>query len=284
MEDNRLHRLDKTIENGYDFNAIGYISRGWSLYTKSIGSYIGFFLCMILISGMTQIIPIIGPFLQSFVLAPCLTAGWFIYSYKLDNNDNPKFDHFFKGFDKIGDLILANLIMFGLIFVLLVFFVMGVIGFLGVDFDNLENFDRFETIPWGLITYVILGILAILFISLFFMWIVPLVVLFNAKPMDAVSYSRKLVGANIGGHIGFFLLLLFVMMIFLVLLGIAAAINTVVSITLAVIIGLFSFIFLLPVYYVIMYVAFEDITKLNEAHEDDTLDHLVGDDFLDREF
>ena len=76
-------KIEAIIENGYNFKFGDYISQGFELLQKDLGSFILFAFLSILGMGVIFFIPIVGWFGVPLVLYPVLTAGFYIVAHKL---------------------------------------------------------------------------------------------------------------------------------------------------------------------------------------------------------
>lgn len=111
MESHIQARLNEIRQKGYTFNLGDYISKGFNVFGKQAGLFIGFTVIVFLISMVAGFIPIIGPLANQLYLSPCLMAGFFLMSYKIITNQQPQsFNDMFSGFKQPLQLILWALI------------------------------------------------------------------------------------------------------------------------------------------------------------------------------
>ncbi|MBK8516980.1 MAG: hypothetical protein IPL55_12085 [Saprospiraceae bacterium] len=127
MENNQSIR--QAIDNGYDFKIGSYISKGFELFKQNPGGYIGFAILFFIISLVINMIPLFG-FVIAVIVTPPLSVGIAIAVHKQENDGSMEFGNFFKGFDYIGQLIVAYIIM------LLIYTVIAIplILILGINF------------------------------------------------------------------------------------------------------------------------------------------------------
>lgn len=98
-------RVNERIEKGYQTNIGDYIQKGFEIFGKDIGNFIGYTVLYFLINIIASFVP----FASLLVSAP-LTAGFFIVAKKIHKGENYEFSTFFKGFDFFVPLILYSLI------------------------------------------------------------------------------------------------------------------------------------------------------------------------------
>jgi uncharacterized membrane protein len=98
-------RADELIEKGYNTDIGGYISKGYEIFSKDVGMFVGYTALMLVMSIVAGIIPF-GSF---FVQGP-LIAGFFIVAQNIDKGKSYDFETFFKGFNFFVPLFLFTLI------------------------------------------------------------------------------------------------------------------------------------------------------------------------------
>ncbi|MCK4661439.1 MAG: hypothetical protein KAT68_01130 [Bacteroidales bacterium] len=166
-------KIDELSQKGYIIDVGNYISRGWDLFQKNMGGFIGFTAIYFIITIAVGIIPFIGV-VGNILLSPCLAAGYYLVANKIYKNKNHEFEDFFKGFDYFGNLVLASLItgiFIGIGIVLLIIpgiylavaysFIIPFIIFSKTEFwTAMENSRKLVTRQW----FSILGLLIVLFI------------------------------------------------------------------------------------------------------------------------
>ena len=95
-------KIEKLIENGYDFDINKYLSEGWDLFKESAGLFI---LYALLIFVINTVVPFAG-----FVVGAVLFAGYYMAAHKIETSKNLKLEDFFKSFDFFLPLFLAGLV------------------------------------------------------------------------------------------------------------------------------------------------------------------------------
>lgn len=98
------------LEKGYDFRIGDYVSRGFEIFRQDAWPMIGFTLLLVLINVVLAVIPIIGS-LASIAINPALGVGLIIYANRVANNQERSFNTFFEGFNHLGQLIIAGLLV-----------------------------------------------------------------------------------------------------------------------------------------------------------------------------
>lgn len=107
-------RADQLIEKGYQTDIGNYISKGFRIFEKEVGLFIGYTALFFLISVVSGFIP----FAPLLISGP-LCAGFFIVAHKINKGEPYEFSTFFKGFDFFVPLLLFTLV--GGIFIFLGF-------------------------------------------------------------------------------------------------------------------------------------------------------------------
>ncbi|MFZ4634709.1 MAG: hypothetical protein ACOYNO_10930, partial [Saprospiraceae bacterium] len=241
-------QLQKRIDEGYEFNFGEYINRGLNLVQQEIGLFIGFTLLYFVISATLGTIPFFGSLVSWLVITPVGTLAFYIAGHKLDKGEKLEFSDFFRGFDKIGDLVmtalLSGLIVFGsLLPGMILLFTGGIMSFYSFDSD-------LDSLNIGLLSLgVLLMVIPAIYFSVAYLWAYPLVWFYDMKPWVAMETSRKLTGKN--------WLMVF---LFLLVTGLIAALGIV-----GLIVGI---LFTLPLMYPAQYAAFADVTGLLEEQDE----------------
>ncbi|MBW4656116.1 MAG: hypothetical protein KME20_24210 [Kaiparowitsia implicata GSE-PSE-MK54-09C] len=123
----RPQNIDALINQGYAVDMGKYLSRGWELFQKNIGGFIGFALVLaalvIVVGVLPERLDFLGT-LASVVLTGPLAAGWYYVTFRLMKQQVPTFNDFFLGFNNFLPLFLANLLVnifvgIGMVFLLL---------------------------------------------------------------------------------------------------------------------------------------------------------------------
>lgn len=248
-------KIQRIIEEGYEFRFGDYISQGFSLVQRNLGGFIGFALLYFAIQMGGALIPIIGS-LALFVISPALTIGPYHVSHKLDRDQPVEFADFFRGFDKLGNLFVTSLlttlmIVAALIPGIVLMMAFGISAFVGGRFDADAN--------WGLFLVAILIImLPIIYLGISYMWAPMFVWFYDLDAWSAMEASRRIIGKNWWLIFGF-----------AIVCGLIAM--------LGVIMLLIGLLFTIPAIMCASYAAFADVTRLNEEEdqEADVIDHFI---------
>ena len=206
------------LREGYRFEMSKYIDDGWKLYTKGAGSFIGFLLLFILISIVLSVVGTIIPFAS--IITPFVTntifAGMFIFCRQLSKG-HQEFGDFFQGFQSFGQLALFYLVMLLISSPMLILYFtyffpfdmfMGIMdGSVSPDQVNEEMtyrmMENVGTYGWIMLLLVIFSI----YISISYIFTLPLIVDAKLGFWRAMETSRRIVGKKFFGFLGMFILL-----------------------------------------------------------------------------
>lgn len=207
--------IDSALDRGYQFRASDYLSRGWKTFTDNPGGYLGYGVLFMVITVILAFIPIIGQ-LVSFVISPPLSVGIPIAAHKQNTQGNTEFGNFFRGFDYLGQLLIAYLIQM-LIYLIIALPIIIVLGYsfvgLMTDPTNPDNSTAFAEAmvskwPLFLITFLVM-----IYVGVSLRWTNMLIVFHKYDAVDAIKTSWKLVGKNWFAHLGFVLLMAMVILL-----------------------------------------------------------------------
>jgi len=95
-------KIQKLLENGYDFDINKYLSEGWDLFKNSAGLFI---LYALLVFVINSFIPFAG-----LVVGAVLFSGYYLAAHKIETTGTVKLEDFFKSFDFFLPLFLAGLV------------------------------------------------------------------------------------------------------------------------------------------------------------------------------
>lgn len=166
--------LNKILENEINFDFSKYFIRGWEIFIKNIGHYVGFtaiFVSTYLINSLiARGIPA-GDSILNLITAPPLTAGIYIAFYKsLKNKFN--FNNFFEGFNHFIPLLIYSILSSVLIIA-------------------------------GVFALIIPGI----YLSVAYSFSIFFIVFHNLNYWQAMEFSRKLITKKWWSFFGLFLVL-----------------------------------------------------------------------------
>lgn len=241
-------KLERLIEQGYEFRLGDYISEGFSILQKQMGLFVAFTLIFFLIAVAAQIVPVVGPIASSFFLTPPLVAGYYLVSHRIKLGESITFNDFFSGFSFIGQLALATLVM-------TIFYIVGMIPFFASVGTSifLGDFTGFDGFPF----WSFLLLLPLVYLGVAYTWTSLFIVFYKMDFWPAMETSRRLITKN------WWQIFLFAIVIGLVNVAGALALG----------VGL---LFTVPASMAAQYAAFADVTRLMEEEEaDEIVDHLV---------
>jgi len=195
-------KVQQLTSEGYEFKFGHYLSKGWELFGKKPGHFIGFFFLSMIMAIVAAFIPIIGS-IAAQILGAVLMVGYYVFCRNIYLNTNPSFDDFFKGFNSIGRLAVIQLILLG--FIIIIMLPLMIYGFSLVfkgvfsamshpeyyDPTPMEMFSWFDLqalIPLMIITYLFL-----FFIQTIYMFAVPITHFYQASAWQSMEASRKVI-------------------------------------------------------------------------------------------
>ncbi|MGE0635112.1 MAG: hypothetical protein AB7G44_15115 [Bacteroidia bacterium] len=209
---NNESRLEKSLNEGYEFKMGKYISTGFDVFKKEPWMLMGFLVVYAVIAMVTSgIISIL-----SAVVSVPLGVGFFIFANKVTTGRNAQFGDFFSGFKSFVPLMLNYLVT---MLIALVIFSPGILYFIvSVDFfseiANGGNQIEIMTKLMGLL--ITLPAVIILFFISMIVWIyigVSLIlsqqlIVFNGLDYwSSIKTSMKLVSKKWFSFFGFLIVL-----------------------------------------------------------------------------
>jgi uncharacterized membrane protein len=246
--------IESAIENGYEFKIGDYFNKGLEMFKKNPGGYLGFAVIFMLIYFVINLIPFIGS-LINIAVSPALAVGFAIAVHKQEKLGSDDFGNFFKGFDYLAQLLVANIII-TLIYVVLVIPLIFMVGFSVItalasgDAETImESSEQIASMGLGFLVVFLLFV----YVSLSLRWTFFLIVFHKYDAVEAIKTSWKLVNKSWLMHF-VFMLLFFIAMFAGVL---------------ALIIGV---IFVFPILMIADYAGYADITGLDR--KDDIIDEI----------
>ena len=257
MNENQEKKLQDILYNGYEFQFSEYISKGFEIFQKNAGGFIGFSFVAGIIVVVSSLIPIIGSIASGFFLSPALVVGAYLVAHKLDKGEQVEFGDFFKGFDFIGPLATATFFATLVILASLIpmFIAWGTSGFLGWLIEAQSHPYAMDEPP-GFPAWSILFFIPAIYLGIAYGWATMLIAFYRTGPWEALEMSRKLITKQ-----------WLIIFLFTLVLGLLAS---------AGVILLFVGIFVTyPIMLCSQYAAFADVTRLLEETESDLTEHLV---------
>ncbi|MCO6488408.1 MAG: hypothetical protein J5I98_08325 [Phaeodactylibacter sp.] len=257
MNESQQRKLEQVLDQGYEFHFGDYISKGFALFQKNAGGFIGFAIVAGLIVVVSSLIPIIGSIASSFFLAPALTVGAYLVANKLDKGERTEFSDFFKGFEFVGPLALATLLMALVIVASLIpmFVAWGTSGFFAWVMESQSDpFGAGE--PPAFPAWSILFAIPAVYLGVAYGWATMFIAFYRMRPWDALEMSRKMITKH-----------WFVIFLYTFVLGLLASAGVILLL-----VGIFV---TYPIMLCAQYAAFADVTRLMEENESDIAEHLV---------
>lgn len=251
--------VESVLTNGYSFNLGDYIGKGFKLFGNDAGSYIGYTLVSFVIGFVIGLIPFLGT-LAGLVINPALNGGWFIFAQKHQKGGQRSFSNFFDGFKNPPwiQLVLGSLVSSIFVAIAACIIVLPGVLFVGADFIMDIMALRGSTDPdeiMGIVGAVFTGkILLIVLLATVIGAMVaalyifmPCFIIFRGMSFwDAMEASRKVVSKNY-----------IQVLLFLIVLGIMLIVGAMVC--------LVGLLVAVPVYFLAIYSAFEDIMGTGET-------------------
>ena len=154
------------VDSGYQVRIGDYFSQGWALFTRNPGNLIGFLVLSVLISAAAAFVPFSG-----LLLTP-LTAGYYVFIFKMIKDEPVEFGDFFKGFNFFLPIVISSLLI-------------GIF------------------VAIGLILLILPGI----YLAVGYLFVMPFIVDKEMHFWQAMEVSRKLISKNWFPFFGFILLL-----------------------------------------------------------------------------
>ena len=110
ISEQKRAQLQSLVDHGYSFPFSDYISQAFDIFQRKMGLFIGFILMYLVTTAVIGSIPLFGDIAVQVLIDPIFTIGMFIVSHKIARNEVSGFEDFFKGTDRLGDLILTAVI------------------------------------------------------------------------------------------------------------------------------------------------------------------------------
>jgi hypothetical protein len=249
-------KLQNSIENGYTVEIGNYFSRGYDIMKQNMGGYIGFALLSFMITFVANLIPFLN-ILAGIVITPCLFFGFHLVSYRISaKREIPPFNEFFNGFNHFSKIVVITLLVFVITLALFIplILVFGIGTFWSVitasGMNSAETMrNAFAGLGGTMIILFLITMLAYLYLAVSLMFSSLIAVFHNVEAVDAMKLSWKVINKN--------WLMWIVMMIGLGIMLFVGALFCLVGL-----------LFALPLYYCIVYAAFEDVCGVPEIDGD----------------
>jgi len=263
------HKIERIVSEDYTFKFGKYITDAVAIFQRSFFGFVMLTLVIIIGLMFSSVIPMVS-LIMMLIIAPVLNLGYAIQANKLQNKEVVSLNDMFLGFSKIQPLSLVLLFMSGIYILSMIplFYYLGEsLQHISEEYETGEALQAFaqnepeeflalvgESIS---ISKILLYCLPIFFINIIYLFAPMMVFFYDLSPWKAMEASRKIIMKKWFTFLGFS-----------IVVGIIGAI------------GIFFFgvgiLFTYPIIPLAMYIAFADVTKLNESSvENDILNHLV---------
>lgn len=256
--------LETVLSEGYSFNMGDYISGAFKQFGNDAGSYIGFTILYFVISMVIGAIPFVGT-IAGLIVNPPILVGIYIFARLHKKGSVRSFNNFFDGFKgnwiqyALQSFVTGLIVALAVFVVIAPFFLTTIIELVG-NADRLENMQDQEELQAFMLTLltgkILLGILLAMLvgsaIAVLYVF-APMFIAFRGMTFwDAMEASRKVVSKN---YVQFL-----IMMIVLMLIGFVGVLLCCVGLLVA-----------MPVIYIAIYLAFEEIMGSGDVMENTQL-------------
>jgi hypothetical protein len=201
------------------------LSDGWSYVSKHMGYYILGGIVSVIISGAAGVIPIVGGIANNLIISPCLMAGAVYVTWRISMGKGwTDLGDMFKGFKYLQPIAISALIQGAAMLILSVLVFYNFFPQLFHIFKISQGADAFtkqEEIKEAFSPllngkfFMSVGILlvAFLFISALWAFKTHFIVVYKMEAWPAMEMSRRIARHNLFQLIGFFLLMVVILII-----------------------------------------------------------------------
>jgi hypothetical protein len=248
------NRLENVINNGYNFQISEYISKGFHIFGRDPGFFIGYLIVYFAFSIGMSLIPGVGQVISS-LFGGALIAGFYIVADRIIREEEVIFANFFEGFRSWLPLLVGEVFKLVLMVALFIPPVIYMIAKFGVNF-------RLETPNFGTTDLFVFIAFLVVIMCIFVLYLyMPFFIIFDKMDAwSAMEMSRKMVAKNFLPHLFFIFAWLFILLLSALPFGL----------------GLLAS---LPAFFCSMYAAWAEITDFHKEPSDDSDDllrHLIG--------
>lgn len=204
---------EEVLARDYEVSIGDYLRRGWAFFAERPGSSIGvttvFYLLMMAANG----VPYLG-FITGLLLNGVLMAGWWMYLIHTVRGEKAELGDLFFGFSsRFWQMSLANLVPTVLIY--LCFIPLGLLAALSIPAFVAAGRDRADSLLPVVIVVggalLLMTIACMVFLTLSWLFAIPLVADKKMNFWSAMELSRKVVWKHIGWTLVFAIVLWLVM-------------------------------------------------------------------------
>ncbi len=198
-------RLEAILSNDYRFQFGEYISKGFNLFGRNAGMFIGYLLLSGLITVLIAIIPLLG-IIALLGISGALSAGNFIVADKTERGEYVEFGNFFDGFKSWLPLML-NLLLQGVVFFVACIPFIAYLG-LTIGFSTFTSGDRpeFSAAQGTTVGFLVLAFFCLLiYLSYSFIYAPFFIVFEKMDAWEAMNMSRRFVSKHFFVHFFFYM-------------------------------------------------------------------------------
>ncbi len=247
--------LQKVIQTNKPFQLGDYIIKGFQLFSRNVGNFVGYSIGAVLLILFATSIPMVGGWGAKYLLFPPLTAGIYLAAHKIKNGTMVESWDYLKGFKYVVQLALAAIAINIIAAVTTIPFIMAnnelidwtynlkdIVGSFNFDFDGSIVIDGFP----GFYSWKVLLLLPMIGCFFLYSWTSLFIIFYGLNVWEAMEASRQIISRN--------WLVYFLFSLALLIIGFGGVAGF--------LIGLF---FTYPAMLCIDYVAFADLTELNKV-------------------
>ncbi len=240
MEKDAQEHLDEALSTS-EFRLGSYISEGIDIWKKKPLSFLAILLLLALISAIMNIIPVVGPMINSLFISSCIGIGIYRGAQILESEGDMDFETFFSGFDNIANVVILNLI----IWACAMFLMIPLVLMLGVTNIDLLASGQIDGVDFSHVSAsVFLILIPIIYAAMLMTYALPMLAFYDLTPWEALRNSARFAHKH-----WLSLFLFFVVIFFINILGV-----------LALFVGIFV---TMSMVYPMIYASFRDITDLD---------------------
>ena len=245
--------LQKVLQTNKPFQLGDYIIKGFQLFSKNVGNFVGYSIGVILLMSFATSIPMVGAWGSKYLLFPPLTAGIYLIAHKIKNETEIESWDYLAGFKSVIQLALAAIAINIIAGVATIPFIMAnneliewtsnlrpILG--DFDFSGKIVIDSFP----GFYSWKMLLLLPMIACFFLYSWTSLFIIFYKLNVWDAMEASRQIIIKN--------WLLYFIFSLALLIIGFGGMAGF--------LIGVF---FTYPAMLCIDYIAFADLTDLNKV-------------------
>lgn len=215
---NNQRTIDDVLTNGYQLSIGDAFNRGVDIWKKNIGGFLLYCLLALAAAIVIGLIPFIGSVASSFIIGPAMAAGYYLVSNKLSFFGAATQQDYTAGFKKMGDNALFVLIKFASVVVIFIPVIIVAFGTIiqlialskGGGLKDPDTIKELITLIMPIVGVVALCSIVALLVQLLFIFVYPLIHIYDLSAIDAVKASAKTVLKN---YLTFLLLIIVIALV-----------------------------------------------------------------------